>query len=70
MAEMTPLNIQIDEDALKKQVETAITAALIATSMKLRASADALDPDFLKNQNEWIEQEVERRVDNRLKEGQ
>lgn len=70
MAEMTPLDIRIDEDALKKQVESAITDALRDASMKLRVSADALDPDFLKYQDEWIEQEVERRVDNRLKEEQ
>lgn len=70
MAEKTPLDIRIDEDALKKQVESAITDALRDASMKLRVSADALDPDFLKYQDEWIEQEVERRVDNRLKEEQ
>lgn len=68
MAEMTPIDIRIDEDAIKKQVESAITDALRGTSMKLRVAADALDPDFLKYQDEWVEQEVERRVDLKLKE--
>lgn len=67
MAEMTPIDIRIDEDAIKKQVETAITDALIAASVKLRIVADALDPDFLKYQDEWIEDEVERRVGLKLK---
>lgn len=69
MAEMAPIDIRIDEDAIKKQVESAITDALKAASMKLRFAADALDPEFLELDRQW-EEEVERRVDNRLKEEQ
>ena len=70
MAEMPPIDIRIDEDALKKQVESAITDALRDASMKLRFAADALDPDYLKYRDEWVEEEIERRVDSRLKEEQ
>lgn len=67
MAEMTPIDIRIDEDAIKKQVETAVTEALVAASMKLRVAADSLNPGFLDWWHENQEQEIERRVAQALK---
>lgn len=68
MAEMTPIDIRIDEEAIKKQVETAVTEALVAASMKLRLAADDLDPKFLEVWDQMREQEIERRVALKLKE--
>lgn len=67
MAEMTPLNIQIDEDALRKQIQDTLDKVLIDASWKLRAAADSLFPEFLEEDRRWMDEEVERRVSERLK---
>ena len=59
MAEMTPVNITIDEEALRAQVEGAIGSVLSEVAWKLMSAANALDPTI----QEALEQEVQRRVD-------
>lgn len=41
------INITIDEDALRKQVQEVVDEALKEASLKLRLAADALNPGFM-----------------------
>lgn len=43
MAETPSINIQIDQDALREQVEGVITQAMRDAAMRLRTAADGLD---------------------------
>lgn len=63
MAEMTPVNITIDEEALRAQVEGAIGSVLSEVAWKLMSAANALDPTIQEAEKRWLEQEVQRRVD-------
>jgi hypothetical protein len=59
------INITIDQDALRKQVQAAIGEALNDASMKLRLAADALNPGFMEkafedNARYAVERERER----------
>lgn len=47
MAETTPINITIDQDALREQVRAVITEELHEMAMKLHHAADALDPTVI-----------------------
>lgn len=67
MAEVPPLEIKIDQEAIRAQVSEGITEALREASIKLRTAADALDPEFLKYQDEWIEDKVNSKVEARLR---
>lgn len=60
MAETPSINIQIDEKALRDQVERTVQAALRDASMRLRFAADALD------NREWIK-EFEEHQEQRLR---
>ncbi len=44
MAEQTPINITIDEAALREQVRSALQDELTSMALKLHYAADALDP--------------------------
>lgn len=68
MDELTPVDIRIDEEALRQQVRKAVEGVILDFSMRLRTAADSLDPQFLKHQDQWIEDEIDRRVIQRLKE--
>jgi len=48
MAETPSINIQIDEQALRDQIDKTVQGALREASMRLRFAADALD------NSEWI----------------
>lgn len=48
MAETPSINIQIDEQALRDQIDRTVQDALREASMRLRVAADALD------NREWI----------------
>lgn len=63
-----PISIQIDPEHLRTQIKTIIDEELGAFAGKLRFAADALDPEFIKYQDEWIENQVEARLAQRLKE--
>ena len=43
MAEATPIQIQIDPEGLKAQIEQAVTAQFEEFAMRLRVAADDLD---------------------------
>lgn len=68
MANVPPLEIKIDQDAIRDQIRDGINEALREASVKLRTAADALDPEFVKWQDEWINGQVEARLRLRLKE--
>lgn len=67
MAEVPPLEIRIDQDAIREQVREGISQALEEASFKLRAAADALDPKFLEYQGKWIEEQINSKVEARLR---
>ncbi len=67
MANVPPLEIKIDEDAIREQVREGISRALEEASFKLRAAADALDPKFLDYQEKWIEDQINSKVEARLR---
>lgn len=62
MAEVTPITIQVDEDALRQQVRRVIGDELKVLAGKMRGAADDLDPGFWEEQNRFVESEVQRRV--------
>lgn len=68
MANAEPINIQIDPVHLRTQIKTIIDDELAVFAGKLRGAADSLDPKFLKWQDQWIEDQVEKRIATRLKE--
>lgn len=68
MVNAEPINIQIDPVHLRTQIKEIIDDELRVFSGKLRYAADALDPEFMKYQDEWIQDQVEKRVATRLKE--
>lgn len=70
MAEVTPITIRLDEQELKDQVTKVVSKALEEVSMKFRMAADNLNPEFLEWQDNWIESEIERRVEAKLKEAE
>ena len=67
MAKVPPLEIRIDQEAIREQVRDGISQALEEASFKLRAAADALDPKFLDYQEQWIEDQINSRVEARLR---
>lgn len=67
MANVPPLEIKIDQDAIREQVREGIAEALQDASIKFRMAADALDPTFLERQDKWIEDEINSKVEARLK---
>lgn len=67
MAEVPPITIRLDEQELKEQVTGAVAKALEEVSWKFRAAADALNPEFLAEERRWWEDEIERRVEAKLK---
>ncbi len=67
MANVPPLEIKIDEDAIREQVREGISRALEEASFKLRAAADALDPKCLDYQEKWIEDQINSKVEARLR---
>ncbi len=68
MAEPNHINITLDEDALRTQIGTALNDVMVQFSLRLRHGADILDPEFHKYQDQWREEEIERRVKIRLSE--
>lgn len=70
MANAEPINIQIDPVHLRTQIKRIIDDELGAFADKLRHSADILDPEHQKWQDQWIEDQVEKRVVTRLKEAE
>lgn len=70
MANAEPINIQIDPVHLRTQIKTIIDDELAVFSGKLRDAADRLDPEFRVWQDQWIEDQVEKRVVTRLKEAE
>lgn len=66
MAEPAAINIQIDEESLRNQVASALQGSLLDLSIKLREAADALDPEFIRAQNEWIKKDIEEQVARKL----
>lgn len=70
MVNAEPINIQIDPVHLRTQIETIIDEELVVFAGKLRGAADSLDPKFLKWQDQWVEDQVEKRVVTRLKEAE
>lgn len=66
MADVPPLEIKIDQDAIRDQIRDGINEALREASVKLRTAADVLDPEFLKWQDKWIEDRVNSLVKARL----
>lgn len=62
MAKLEPIEIKIDQDAVKAQIHDAITQALADASFKLRWAADALFPQFQDDQEKWIEEQIQKRV--------
>jgi hypothetical protein len=60
MAEMAPINITIDQDALRKQLAEVIEEATSEFASRLRFAADNLDPSFWERQNEFRDAELER----------
>lgn len=67
MPNVPPLEIKIDQDAIRDQVREGITEALREASIKLRMAADAFDPTFLDEQNKWIEDRINSKVEARLR---
>ncbi len=67
MANVPPLEIKIDQDAIRDQVREGITEALREASGKFRMAADALDPTFLDEQDKWIEDMINSKVEARLR---
>lgn len=67
MVTAEPINIQIDPVHLRKQIKEVLDEEFIAFSTRLRIAADALDPGFLERQSKWIDSEIERNVNFRLK---
>lgn len=55
MATPEPISIQIDPEALRKQVQGVIGQELREASMHLRRAADALDPEFMPEHNAHME---------------
>lgn len=49
MAETPPINITIDQDALREQVRAVITDELHEMAVKLHHAADALDPRIIED---------------------
>lgn len=70
MANAEPINIQIDPVHLRTQIKEIIDDELRVFSGKLRDAADRLDPEFRVWQDQWIEDQVEKRVVTRLKEAE
>jgi hypothetical protein len=65
MAETPNINIQIDQDALREQIEKTIHKAFREASMRLRIAADQLDKNewadnFFANQEERVKAEYKR----------
>lgn len=59
MAEPAAINIQIDEGSLRNQVASARQGSRLDLSITLREAADALDPEFIRTQNEWIKKGID-----------
>lgn len=70
MANAEPINLQIDPVHLRTQIKKIIDDELIAFSTKLRHAADVLDPEYQKWQDQWLEDQIEKRIATRLKEEQ
>lgn len=64
---MANADIQVDPVHLRTQIKTIIDDELAVFSGKLRHAADVLDPEYQKYQDQWIEDQVEKRVVTRLK---
>ena len=64
MAELTPIDIRIDEKALREQVRKILGEEIKQFSQKLRWAADVLDPEwvdgFEKFQKEQIDKAYQR----------
>lgn len=67
MANVPPLEVKIDQDAIRDQVREGITEALREASVKFRTAADALDPTFVAEQDKWIEDMINSKVEARLR---
>lgn len=65
-----PISIQIDPETLRTQIKVIIDDELRKFAWKLRIAADDLDPEEIKFREEWIEQQIEKRVSKRLKEAE
>ncbi|USH44473.1 hypothetical protein SEA_CASSITA_18 [Microbacterium phage Cassita] len=67
MANIPPLEIKIDQDAIRDQVKSGIEEALREASIKFRMAADALDPSFRDAQEKWIEDAINSKVEARMR---
>lgn len=64
------ITIQVDEDALRKQVEEAIEKVLQEMSMRLRFAADHLDKsEWINGFNEIHQQELKRSYERGVNDG-
>lgn len=52
--EQTPITVQIDTEALREQISSAIEDANRVVSIQLRQAADVLDPEFMENHTKWM----------------
>lgn len=68
MAKMEPINIQVDPEALKAHIKEVLDESFAQYGWRLRDAANALDPEFLKFQDNYINGEVDRKVKAVLKE--
>lgn len=59
MAEMPPINITIDQDALRKQLADILDEATLEFAARLRHSAHILDPEFAKREQEYWDARVQ-----------
>ncbi len=60
MAELTPIDIRIDEAALRERVSHVISEEIKQFSLKLRWAADSLDPQFAQDFTEYWQSEVDK----------
>lgn len=62
MTDLGPIELKIDSEALKAQIETALNSALEAAAWALRAAADQLHPQFVSDQEKWIQYRIDEAV--------
>jgi hypothetical protein len=64
-----PIKITIDQEQIREQIDTAIQKALQAASWQLRTAADALDPQFQRNQSAFLDRQEQLEYDRGFRAG-
>ena len=71
MADMAPINIQIDPETLKAQIREVVEKEFFMLAARLRGAADTLDQgEFWAEKAKWDVQELEREYQRGFKDGQ